>query len=191
MANSAKGSGMSDDDRALLARMAAGDQQALCTLAARHQAALWRFVARQLGGDAALVEDTLQEVWLAAWRSAGRFRGEGSPLAWLFQIARYLAINARKAQARHPTTPFGADDAEATTPSVPDIEATVLDRLELAEAFQRLSLLHQEVLELVAFHGFSLEETARIVGVPVGTAKSRMSYARRALAAALAKGSLP
>lgn len=188
---------MAEDDRTLLARIAGGDQSALEALAARFHAPLWRFLARQLGSDSALVEDTLQEVYLAVWRSAARYRNEATPATWLFSIARFLAINARKAQARHPTHPLSTtDDTEDRSPArtdllLPSPEDAVLDRLALADALLQLAPKHQEVLDLVCYHGFALEEVAQILSVPVGTVKSRLSYARRALAAALKKGALP
>lgn len=61
----------------------------------------------------------------------------------------------------------------------------MLDQLTLDEALSRLSTKHRAVLHLVFQQGFTAEETAQILGVPVGTVKSRVSYARRALQSAL------
>ncbi|HKB46803.1 MAG TPA: sigma factor-like helix-turn-helix DNA-binding protein, partial [Ktedonobacterales bacterium] len=65
-------------------------------------------------------------------------------------------------------------------------EAAVLGRLVLATAFGRIAAKHREALELVYQQGFTLEEVARILDVPLGTIKSRISYARRALQCELA-----
>ena len=68
-------------------------------------------------------------------------------------------------------------------------EDTVLDRLTLDEALKRLSTKHRAVLHLVFEQGFTAEEVAQILEVPVGTVKSRVSYARRALQSALGRAS--
>ena len=57
----------------------------------------------------------------------------------------------------------------------------MIERMALADALDRLSAKHREALDLVFSYGFSLEEAARVLDVPLGTIKSRLSYARRAL----------
>ena len=63
----------------------------------------------------------------------------------------------------------------------------MIDRLALAAALDQLSPRHREALELVFLQGFTLEEVAGILDVPLGTVKSRISYARRALQQELAR----
>jgi RNA polymerase sigma-70 factor, ECF subfamily len=65
----------------------------------------------------------------------------------------------------------------------------VLDREALVEALRALSPTYREVLELVFHHGFALAEVAQVLDIPLGTVKSRVSYARRALATAFAASS--
>lgn len=178
-------------DRALLARIALGEVAAFEALVTSYHADLWRFLARQLGGDVGLVEEVLQDTALAIWRSAARYRGDANPRAWIFQIAHYEAINARKARQRRPeghSALLEDTDELLLVTRGPSPEDAVLDRMAMDDALRQLAPKHQVVLELVCWHGFALEEVAQILGVPTGTVKSRLSYARHALAAALAKG---
>ena len=188
--------GTTPDDNDLLARVALGDKAAMERLAADYHPRLWRYLARQLGGDASLIEDVLQEVYLAIWRSADSFRGSARVSTWIFQIAHHRMVDARRARtqrhARIQVLSHGGDDEggevnSATPEMVPSHEDAVLDRLALAEALRALSPRQREALDLVCQYGFTVDETASILGVPPGTVKSRLSYARRALGAALLK----
>jgi RNA polymerase sigma-70 factor (ECF subfamily) len=174
-----------DDDRLLLAQVAAGDQETLRALYAAYAPRLWRFLLQQLGANAGWAEEVLQDVFVAVWRSAGGYRGEAHVATWIFRIAHHLAANARRDRARRPEGHLVElpEDAEegALIGLDPSCEDAVLGRLALADALERISPRHRAVIELVFAQGFSCEEVARILGVPAGTVKSRLSYARRAL----------
>lgn len=180
---------MAADDALLLARVATGDEDALRALHHRYRSPIRRYLWHQLGGDPRAVEETLQDVFLAVWRGAPGYRGDATVATWVFQIARYLAIRTRRTQRRHavaiPLDPPGDEDVSQPDWLSVSCEDEVLDRLALADCLQRLSAKHREVLELVFHYGFSLDEVARILDVPAGTVKSRVSYARRALLHAL------
>lgn len=187
------------DERLLLAQIATGDEEALRQLYLAYRPRLRRFLWHQLGGDTASVEDALQEVFLAVWRTAGGYRGEARVSTWLYQIARYVALGARKRRARHPDAlrfDAAADEGERDLCDLPDAvarsvadgrdyERQALDRVALGDALGRLSPRHREVLMLVFQHGFSLREVAQVLDVPTGTVKSRINYARKALLRAL------
>jgi RNA polymerase sigma-70 factor, ECF subfamily len=184
------GNSHSDDqqsDVALLLQMARGDQQALQQFYARHRAPLWRYIWRLVNEDGSLADEVTQDVFAAAWRQAATFRAEASPAAWLFRIARHRALNARRDLTRRAEGHLwraATDDEPADPPfeaGEPSHEDAVIERLSLNEALDQLSAKHREALDLVFYHGFSLEETARVLDVPLGTVKSRMTYARRAL----------
>lgn len=184
-----------DDERALLRRVAAGDQHALRDLYAEYRPRLWGYLFHQLDGDAGWTEELTQDVFVAVWRSAGTYRGDAQVATWLFRIAHNLAANARRARDRRPQTERlaigdsgGSDelDERDDLPSGVSHEDAVLDRLTLASALGQLAARHREVLDLVFVQGFSMAEVSTILGVPVGTVKSRVSYARRALHAHLA-----
>lgn len=175
------------DDRTLLTQIAQGDQDALDALYARFRLRLWRYLWQHLGGDASWVEEVMQDVWLAVWRSAGVFRGEAQVATWIFRIAQHTIQKAWRDRHYQP-----AREASLQALSLPDQpaiaspEEAVVARMTLAAALTQLSLKHSEVLELIFFHGFTIEEAAVILAVPAGTVKSRLSYAKRALHQALA-----
>lgn len=175
-----------DADADLLARIAGGDHDALRDLFTAYRPRLRRHLWHVLGGDAAAVEDALQETFVAVWRGAAQFRGQARAATWLFQIAHFQAAHALRARSRHLTAalPDDADTAQALT--APADDRAILDRLSLADAMAQLSPAHRAALDLVFVQGFSVAEAAAILNVPAGTAKSRLSYARRALARALA-----
>ncbi len=176
---------MSDDlDASSLARVASGDQQALRDLYDRYRPRLRRFLWSQIQGDALLVDELLQEVFIAIWRGAPQFRGSAKVATWIFQIAHHQAAQAIQRRSRYTLT-----DSLDLLPEreIPLREDTMLDRMELAQAMASLSAAHRAAIDLVFLHGFSLAEAAQILGVPVGTIKSRLSYGRRALRLALAQ----
>ena len=173
---------------ALLARVAAGDHEAMRELYLECRPRLWRYLAHQDGVDAAMLEDLLQEIFVAIWRSAPSYRPQGSALAWIYAIARHHASHARRDSVRRAeytrhTHRAGAEGASFETGHghATPFENGVLTRLALDDALARLSSQHREVLRLAFQHGFSAPEVAQILDVPLGTVKSRISYARRAL----------
>lgn len=171
-----------EEDRRLIARIATGDERALDTLYARYRPRLRRYLWRLLDGDDGLVEEALQDIFLAVWQSAARFRGEAKIATWVFQIAHNIALHARQRGARHPTSAslLAADGQGASVQRDPYTEA-VITRLSVRDALGKLSKKHREVLDLFFRQGFSADEIAAILGVPPGTVRSRMSYARKAL----------
>ena len=185
---------MSAEEQALLARIARGEEDALGRLYASYRPRLRRYLWQQLEGDGPAVEDVLQETFLAVWRTAGSFRGEAQVATWVFRIARYQMLRARRAASRPAAGAllrFGHDDGADEQDDVVEgvaasPEEAVVERLALAGALRRLSPKHREALELVFQQGFSLDETAQILSVPVGTVKSRISNGRRALQQELA-----
>ncbi|HEX6122873.1 MAG TPA: sigma-70 family RNA polymerase sigma factor [Ktedonobacterales bacterium] len=177
---------MPGDDRALLARIAEGDEQALKCLYASYRPRLWSYLWRLLDQNPERTEEVLQDVLLAVWRHAHSYRGEAQVATWLFRIAHNCAINARRADLRHAShrAPLDDDDDGETLAELAmdeSYEERVLDQMLLMEALGQLSPKHREVLELAFAQGFTAEEIAHILGVPVGTVKSRLTYARRAL----------
>jgi RNA polymerase sigma-70 factor (ECF subfamily) len=169
----------------LLARVARRDREALAELYARFQRPLFSYLFH-LMGERGLAEDVLQEVMVIVWQRAHTFRGTGRATGWVFGIAHHQAFKALRRDARAKLVELGmAADLpdEARSP-----EADLLRRAtheEVAKALACLTPEHREVLELAFFQDFAPKEIAAIVGIPAGTVKSRLSYARRALRAAL------
>lgn len=176
--------GMGEDDRGLVARVAAGDRDALAALDARHRRPLFAYLLL-LAPDRGTAEELLQDTLVAAWRGAGRFEGRSSVRSWLFAIARRQAATALRRRA----LPLAGEEALAAVPTTEaGPEALALAgaaRADLVAALRAVAPVHREVLAVTLGHGLSYEETAAVLGVPVGTVKSRLSNARRALRALL------
>jgi RNA polymerase sigma-70 factor, ECF subfamily len=171
-----------DEDRRLIARIAGGEERALDTLYARYRLRLRSYLWRLLDSDDGLVEEALQDIFLAVWRSAGRFRGEAKVATWVFQIAHNIATRARQRGARQPASAslLAAEAPNASAQPDPYGEG-VIARLAIHDALGRLSDKHREALDLFFRQGFSADEIAAILGIPAGTVRSRLSYARKAL----------
>ena len=163
-----------DPDITLIQRIAAGNEDALQALYDKHAPGLLRYLSNRIG-DTRLAEEVLQDVMLAAWQGAGRFRGECRVRTWLLTIARLRAINAyhRQVLPAGRESPFGDEDAAGM-----DAPGRYHD---LQAALKVLAPVQAEVIELVFYHGLSLEETARVLHVPPGTVKSRLHRARTRL----------
>src|SRR5262249_43318803 len=102
----------SSSDKALIRRIAAGDQSAMRALFARYRVALYRWLLR-LVDDETLAEDLLSEVFLDVWRHAASFEARSSVSTWLLAIARCKALSARRRWT-------DAELDEATVSTVPD-----------------------------------------------------------------------
>ena len=160
-----------------------GDEtQLLRELHAQHGQALWRFALSLTGGDAAHAQDVVQETFLRAWRHPQAFRPErGSPRAWLYAVARRIAIDdSRLARNRHETATGRIPDV-----AVADAGDDVVTHELVTAAMARLSADHRAVLREVYYRGRSVDEAAQVLGVPPGTVKSRTHYALRALRLAI------
>jgi RNA polymerase sigma-70 factor (ECF subfamily) len=176
-------------DPTLIRRSAGGDTQAFETLVRRHQASVYRFLLT-VAEEEAEAQDALQECFVAAWRSAGTFSGDGSARGWLLTIARNALSRAHRRRAGEPTSfePLEALGARAGWGSVgnPDAE---LDRLAARESVQRamsaLSSEEREVLTLRDLEGFSGGEVVGMLSISPSAMKSRLHRARLKLVAEL------
>jgi RNA polymerase sigma-70 factor (ECF subfamily) len=144
-----------------------------------HAGALYSFCVG-FTGDAQRAEDVVQEVLVRAWRHAGALRRDARPVRpWLFTTARNLLTDAHRAEQSRPgLLPAGTTVGEVAARD--DIVAAV-ESWTVAEALARLSAEHREVLVQAHWMGRSVAEIAEVLGVPVGTVKSRTYYAVRAL----------
>ncbi|MFK5585006.1 MULTISPECIES: sigma-70 family RNA polymerase sigma factor [unclassified Serinicoccus] len=131
--------------------------------------------------DRHAAEDCLQETLVRAWRARDRYSAErGSERTWLMSIARNVVIDTHRARVRRPAQPH-AELPEPPSTAVPGVDAGVVDRVTLMSGLAQLSREHREVVVAVHLHGLRYEELTRVTGVPVGTLRSRMYYALRAL----------
>jgi len=165
---------VNDPDPRTLTRAREGDLGAFEDLVRQYQGDVWRF-AYHFTRDRSLADDVTQEAFLRAFRFLRGFRGDSKFTSWLFRIARNCAMDQIKARNVY---------VERVTP----IAATTADpqaRVELHAALDAVSADYREPFLLVEVFGLSYQETADVLGVRVGTIKSRMHRARRAMMAAL------
>jgi RNA polymerase sigma factor (sigma-70 family) len=167
-------------DEHTIARIAAGDRQALTQLYLRHRQALFSYLL-QLTPDYGLAEDLLQDTLVAVWKSARSFEGRSSVRTWLIGIARRQAHNTLRQRGLPLADLSELDEIPATDLEPEDAALASAARDELSEALRQLLPIHREVLALIFVHQLSYQETAQVLGVPMGTVKSRLSHAKRAL----------
>jgi RNA polymerase sigma factor (sigma-70 family) len=175
-------------DGQLVELVARRDAGALETLYERYGRAAYSLARRILTEDT-LAQDVVQEVFLSLWRNAGRFdAGRGTVATYLLSMTHHRAVDAvrREENLRRFRTSGEALELE------PDPGARVEDEVELAErraevraALAELPPAQREALLLAYFGGYTQREVAALVGVPLGTVKTRMAAGMRRLKAAL------
>ena len=171
-----------DTDGVLIERSARGQPEAFVAVVERHEVAVHGFLTRRAGREAAA--DLLAEVWLRAFAGrAGYDPDHGDARPWLYGIARNVLRAHWRASARQVHG--------AVSPTV-DPWDDVIDRLDsaadaraLMPALRALPATEREVLLLVVWEQLTPAEAAAVVGVPPGTARSRLHRARAALRLAL------
>lgn len=152
----------------------------MATIAREHYPTVYRFCARRVGIDRA--PDVTQETFVTAQKALGKYRGESSLSTWLLGIAHN---ECRRASRTWKLEPLGLD-YETSVVTGATTESTLVDREALRVAMNKLSSEHREVVFLHELEGRTYDEIAEVLGVPVGTVKSRLHHAflnlRRALA---------
>ncbi len=172
-------------DAELVGRMAAGDLDGLGMLFDAYSDDIRRFILRMgvREGDA---DDLVQNAFLAAARSAGRFNSEYTVRAWLFGIAAMMVRRHRRSVARLALRLVAWSEEPRESPPAPDglvQHRQQIDRLR--EALEHLAPKKREAFVLVALEGIPGEQAARALGVPVNTIWTRLHHARRELRQAL------
>jgi len=167
----------------LVLRCRRGDTEALGELVALWERPLLYYIRRMVDSEED-AWDVLQEVWCRVVRKIGTLRDSAAFPAWLYRIARNIAINhirdaVRLRELRESNDCRGQANSDTGSANVS------FDAEGLHRGLGRLSLGHREALILHYLEGFSLAEIAEVAGVPVGTVKSRIHFARKALRAAL------
>lgn len=175
-----------DPERALVERCRRGDDLAWEQLVRRCQGRVYGLAWHYLGNveDA---RDATQEAFVRVYRQLDAFEG-GRFLAWLLRIARNLCIDQlRRRKARPPTEDLRADEGDKTAPadSAPNPEQAWLTdgrKRTVHAALSRLSDASREMILLKEIQGLRLDEISTLLGLPLGTVKSRSSRARAELA---------
>ena len=166
-------------DSQLLLSSARGDDSAFSDLYGRYSVTIYNYLLR-LTQDQAASEDLLQEVFVAVWQGAKHFKGRASVKTWIFRIAHNQAISWIRRQ--QPVLPHTDRLGLASVTGNPEKDISIAwDVDQLMLAMERLSPNHRAVVELAFVQGLSYSEIGQIMSCPVGTVKSRMSYALKNL----------
>jgi RNA polymerase sigma-70 factor, ECF subfamily len=162
------------------------DEQKLEDMYAAHADAVFRYILGRTFGDVHLAEDLLQETFLRAWRTPELRSGAPETChAWLVTVARNLVIDRLRRRGRR-LEETGADELPQLASSRCDIDR-VVTMLTLQKAMAKLTPRRREVLVRTYFQERSLTEVAAALDIPVGTVKSRLYEALRALRIELAE----
>jgi RNA polymerase sigma-70 factor (ECF subfamily) len=163
-----------------------GDRQAFDRLA---EAVVDRLLqaARLILRDPSLAEDAAQDALIRCWRDLPSLRDPEAFDAWLNR----LLIRAVQEQYRDTSRHRAVVTVLHIEPAQRDATEVVATREQLARGFERMTLDHRAVLVLRLYLGLSLDETAAALGIPAGTAKSRLFYATQAMREALEADARP
>ncbi len=174
----------SDDGRGdveLLGAVAGNDNGALAVLYERHAPWLTARLTYRCG-DRDLVDQAVQDTFVAVWRNASTFSGTGEPAAWIWGIGIRRLID----QLRRHRRPLLTAVEEERHVSAEDEVLVGVEHGDLAGVIDRLSPELRAVVRATVLDGLTTREASRLLGVPTGTVKTRMARARVQMREALA-----
>jgi RNA polymerase sigma-70 factor (ECF subfamily) len=167
-------------DRDLVEQAQHGDREAFAILARTRGDRLFA-IAQRILRDVHRAEDAVQQTLVIAWRELPRLRDPDRFDAWIHR----LVVRACYAEARETRTWNSSIRVLAVEPTGPDTSRILADQDELERGFRRLPPEQRAILVLRHYLGLEPIEIADLLGIPVGTARSRLHYAHRAMRAAL------
>jgi RNA polymerase sigma-70 factor (ECF subfamily) len=182
---SGRSSATATSDEVLVGLIAHGDREAMRLLFARHNLRVFRFILRMVGNEVT-AEDLVADVFVDVWRNAGRFQARSRAMTWILGIARFKALSALRQRYVHASGEDLDESIEDPGSNPEEIAQTVERSAILQTCLRQLSSAHREVIDLVYYQEQSIEEVARILGVPQNTVKTRVFYARKRIAELLA-----
>jgi RNA polymerase sigma-70 factor (ECF subfamily) len=173
------------NDLELMTRVAAKEERALRELYLLYGQRMYAY-ALCLTSDHAQAEDVVQDTLEVVWKSAETYRGEGRLIAWLMRIVHHTAHKS----LRHLSIPISEEMEDNLFADEPQPEEQTQSNEQsrlIRQGLRQLSPEHRMVLELVFYQGLSLKEIAEVCSCPIGTIKSRLSYARQQLRGVLSR----
>ena len=184
-------SGVNAEESLFVLRLKANEDAAYDELVRVYHASIFHVAYRMLG-DSAEASDVVQEIFLKVFRNIGGFKGEAALKTWIFRIALSEILNRlRWWRRRYRFATVSLDDHPATNGNgrngryVADSKPTPEEVLEskeqetaIQQALSRLSSDHRSIIVLRDIEGFSYSEIAEVLGISIGTVKSRIARAR-------------
>ena len=171
---------MSEPEEDLIARSRDGDVDAFNQIVDMYQRPLYNMALRMLG-DAPAAEDATQDAFFSAFRNIGRFKG-GNLKSWLFTIAANACRDVLRSRNVRRTESLDAEDVTIDPPSSIESPEDYAVRREMGQSIQQglHSIPHDQRLAVVLIdvQGFGYEEAAGVMGISVGTVKSRLIRGR-------------
>jgi RNA polymerase sigma factor (sigma-70 family) len=171
--------------RAAVRSRTADDDALVTELYRQYRMPLMAYVLRLTGGDRQQAEDVVQETMLRAWRQASSLDlTEPSLMPWLATVARRIVIDDKRRKSARP-----AETGDGMLENAPAADAMedMLRKVLVAEALQSLTSAHRQVLSETILRDRTVNQAAEALGIPVGTVKSRVYYALKALRVVLAE----
>jgi RNA polymerase sigma-70 factor (ECF subfamily) len=171
------GDGPVEEDAELVRRIAEGDGAAFGRLYDRYAASAFG-IARRVCGDASLAEDVVQEAFLSIWRRPAAYSPErGKVCSYLFGVVHNKAVDAirHEESLRRREQAYGGVEEEAgAADEVVEGAWLALRGRQVRDAVARLSAVQREAIELAYFEGLTCTEVSTKLGIPLGTAKTRL-----------------
>jgi len=172
-------------DAVLLSLVAQGKRDALELLFRRHNAKVFRFLARLLDNEA-VAEELVSEVFLEVWRHAGAFAARSQASTWLLSIARHKALSVlrrrRTEQLDEETAGRIEDPADSPEVALQKTQQSAI----LRDVLEQLSPVQRQIVDLVYYRERTIDDVAKSLRIPLATVKTRMFYARKRIGELLA-----
>lgn len=181
------------DEAELVLRASGGDQSAFAELVERYRSMVYNLAYHSLRcADDAF--DATQDVFIKVYRALGKFRGDCKFSTWIYRIAQNTVRDYIRARSRRITpmslSDYSDDGSEAKQLDIPDSAPSSdpsdslerkLRRQAVREAILSLSDIHREIIVMREIEGRTYDEIAELLGLELGTVKSRLNRARRAI----------
>ncbi len=167
-------------DVELLARVVDGDHEAFNAVMREHEDRVFS-VCLRIMSDREKALDATQETFLTVFRKAKQFKGESALGTWIYRIAVNTCYDILRKQKRRPSEPLPEHIEPADLSAQEEVESAAL-RPDIRRALDSIPPEFRAAVVLSDIEGMSFPETAEVLGVPVGTVKSRVFRGRRLLA---------
>ena len=172
-------------DAELLAAVADGDRDALRELHDRH--VVWvRLRLTRRCSDVDVVNEALQDTFVAVWRGAAKWNGTGEPAAWIWGIAIRRLLGVLRGRRRWGRDRTFQDTSPNVVTTAEEVVVMGVEHGDLAGALSSLSPELRAVVQATVLDGLTTREAGDLLGIPAGTVKTRMMRARIELRGALA-----